>query len=104
MVEDSLRTVEMTTLRVGCRCVYEPVCTRPKAIQERNHARTCKYFECRNMDARMGVLLGRAVCLPLLLRISSRRQALAYCTIFYGMQAGRFTLKLGETNEKRTTE
>ena len=25
----------MTTPRVGGRCVYEPVCTRPKAIQER---------------------------------------------------------------------
>ena len=75
-----------------------------QSIKKETNARTRKYFECRNMDARMGVLLGRAVCLPLLLRISSRRQALAYCTIFYGMQAGRFTLKLGETNEKRTTE
>ncbi len=56
------------------------------------------------MDARMGVLWGRAVCLPLFLRISSRRQALAYCTIFYGMQAGRFTLKQRENHEKQTIE
>ena len=38
------------------------------------------------------------------LRISSRRHALTLCTPFHGLQAGRLTLKLGETIEKRTTK
>ena len=34
MAQGSLLTADMTTPRVGCRFVYEPVCTRPKASRK----------------------------------------------------------------------
>ena len=91
MVEDSLRTAEMTPPRVGCRFEYGLVCTRPKAIQERTL-----------IDAKCGILV--AYQMPQLFFISFDPvcNVLAFGTHFSNLQAGSIDIER-EINEKIRT-
>ena len=47
----------MTTLRVGCGSEYGLAALDPKHHKKEPNARTCKQFECCNMDAKCGTLV-----------------------------------------------
>jgi len=89
VAEGSLRTVEMTTQRVGCGSEYGLAALDPKH-QERTNARTCKQFEYRNMEPKMWYACGVQIPSTLFLYLLSRRQCLGDLhNFFYGMQAGQ---------------